>query len=86
MGSLTRPYEKDRIPHIDGLRAIAALSVLASHVVSYNPLITQVWVRRIIPEGAHGIDLFFILSGFCLSYPTLAALEEGGSSVFDTAS
>jgi len=27
----------------------------------------------ILSQGAHGVDLFFVISGFCLSYPTLAA-------------
>jgi peptidoglycan/LPS O-acetylase OafA/YrhL len=33
--------------------------------------------------GAHGVDLFFVISGFCLAYPYLARLRASGSLVLD---
>lgn len=51
--------DQRRIGHlafIDGLRAVAVLSVLASHL--YGPL---------LPGGFAGVDVFFVISGFVVS-------------------
>ena len=73
---------KHRIGYIDGLRAVAVLSVVACHCASIYPAdFTQhpiLW--RTLLAGKHGVDLFFVLSGFCLAYPTLKRLREQGQS------
>lgn len=38
----------------------------------------------VLRTGMHGVDLFFVLSGFCLSYPTLSRLDAQGGAAFDT--
>jgi len=73
------------IDYLDGLRAIAVSLVVLRHVVLFAPaLATGVWLHA-MQEGAHGVDLFFIISGFCLSYPTLAALRDERSARFNIA-
>jgi peptidoglycan/LPS O-acetylase OafA/YrhL len=39
----------------------------------------------LLRAGSHGVDLFFVLSGFCLSYPTIARMQRDGFARFDVA-
>jgi peptidoglycan/LPS O-acetylase OafA/YrhL len=61
-----------RLESVDGLRAIAVLAVVAHHA-SLLPF----------AYGARGVDLFFVISGFCLSLPTLRRLQAGEPFRFD---
>ena len=74
---------RHRIDYIDGLRAIAVLVVLVSHVALHGN--TDATTYRVLMEGAHGVDLFFVLSGFCLAFPTLVKLRDGTARAFDVA-
>jgi len=60
------PHPKYRAD-IDGLRAVAVLSVLAFHAF---PLRFQ--------GGFVGVDVFFVISGFLISSILLGSLEHGG--------
>jgi peptidoglycan/LPS O-acetylase OafA/YrhL len=64
-----------RTAYIDGLRGLAALLVVFRHgplvfVGLNNPANPILFVSRL---GYSGVDLFFVLSGFCLAYPTIAS-------------
>ena len=64
-----------RFPNLDGMRAIAALSVLVYHVVGTYSLVEQ---RRqpwgfIFTFGNFGVSIFFLLSGFLLYRPFVLA-------------
>lgn len=63
-----------RVRYIDGLRAVAVLAVVVSHAAPVNSAFHL---------GAHGLDLFFVLSGFCLSYPLLERKQRVGKFTFD---
>lgn len=72
-------YPKHRIGYIDGLRATAVLLVVAAHVFQDNT------VARRLALGTQGVDLFFVISGFCLSYPTLVKFYASGCAEFNIA-
>jgi peptidoglycan/LPS O-acetylase OafA/YrhL len=76
-----------RVAYLDGLRALAILLVVLSHVTRYHPWLSahrhSFW-GFMLRQG-HGVELFFVLSGFCLTYPTLAKLADKGELRFDLA-
>ena len=51
-------------PDIDGLRAVAVLSVILFHID-----------KRLIPGGFVGVDIFFVISGFLISLHILQEIE-----------
>jgi peptidoglycan/LPS O-acetylase OafA/YrhL len=57
---------------IDGLRAIAILSVVLYHVSA-----------NVLPGGFIGVDIFFVISGYLISSLIFKELEQGGFSFAD---
>jgi peptidoglycan/LPS O-acetylase OafA/YrhL len=61
-----------RVPELDGIRGIAILTVLLYHFFSYTMLhgswtgLARV-LGRATENGSHGVDLFFVLSGFLIT-------------------
>jgi peptidoglycan/LPS O-acetylase OafA/YrhL len=72
-----------RIRYVDGLRAVAVLSVVAFHAGKYSRADLAHLFPRIVMQGHHGVELFFVISGFCLSYPALCIVYERGMASFD---
>ena len=58
------------VPHIDGLRAIAVLAVIAYHL-------DESW----LPGGFAGVDVFFAISGFVVA-ASVHAWNRGGFAAF----
>lgn len=75
---------RHRIAYIDGLRAVAVLLVVAYHAAELK-LTRSSLLGSFLEHGTHGVELFFVLSGFCLSYPALRRLRSHGLSPFDVA-
>jgi peptidoglycan/LPS O-acetylase OafA/YrhL len=78
-----RPSSGARLPGIEGLRAIAACSILVYHTWLYAPpgrsnagLGT---LDSFMPSLTYGVILFFTLSGFLLYRPFAAAIVRGRS-------
>ena len=60
-------HPKPTIPAIDGLRAIAVLSVIIFHADFLNAL----------PGGFTGVDIFFVISGYVISQSLSARAHSG---------
>ena len=58
-------------PDIDGLRAVAVLSVFLYHIT----------VRPLVPGGFVGVDVFFVISGFLITMILVAELETSRFSL-----
>lgn len=71
-----------RFPNLDGMRAIAALSVLVYHVVGTYSLVEQRRVSWafIFTFGNFGVSIFFLLSGFLLYRPFVLADLRGSAA------
>lgn len=79
---------RERLEFVDGLRAVAVLSVLAFHAAAHDGALVAAspkFLADILRQGCHGVDLFFVLSGFCLSYPWIHAAARGAAPDFETA-
>lgn len=81
--NLSRPY----FENLNGLRAIGALSVFFFHAFSignslwgdfYQETYFQ-WIAKIFSKGNYGVSLFFVLSGFLITYLLLYEAKAKGS-------
>lgn len=58
------------LPSLDGIRALAVLAVIASHLpvlLSYQHPTPWPWLNKFISGGFLGVDVFFVLSGFLIT-------------------
>lgn len=69
----SRPESVVRFTYVDALRGIAALSVLVYHFTGslirnfpHNPLPKPIF--SLLSHGNMGVEVFFVLSGFVISY------------------
>lgn len=79
--------EKDHLPNLDGLRTLAAFTVVLGHchAVSAFPIHADSslqWLKRLLFEqAALGVQFFFVLSGFLITRIVLR--EQGQEKGFD---
>jgi peptidoglycan/LPS O-acetylase OafA/YrhL len=76
------PSSGSRLPGIEGLRALAASSIVLVHVWGFSTphgaaLGSRQWIGDALSSLAVGVTLFFTLSGFLLYRPFAAAIARG---------
>jgi peptidoglycan/LPS O-acetylase OafA/YrhL len=71
------------IKPLDGLRGVAILLVVVPHLAFAGMLPGPDWVQHALATVAHGVDIFFVLSGFGLAYPLIAERLAGRSGRLD---
>lgn len=64
-----------RLDYIQGLRGIAVALVVAYHITTWAGIEGK--PRQLSVLGAMGVDLFFVISGFCMTWPLLTRGDVG---------
>jgi exopolysaccharide production protein ExoZ len=68
---------REHVKPLDGLRGLAILLVVIPHLDNAGLLHAPAIVERILAYSGHGVDLFFVLSGFGLAFPLIEARLAG---------
>ncbi len=76
--ALAPPPSHPRFALIDGLRAVAALTVLAVHVALMTNAFGTPVVGRLLAHLNIGVSIFFLISGFLLYRPFIAHRAAAG--------
>jgi peptidoglycan/LPS O-acetylase OafA/YrhL len=71
------PVRLAALPMLDGLRAVAALAVLLTHVAFQTGEVTRGAGGALLARFDVGVAVFFVLSGFLLYRPHAVALQTG---------
>ena len=66
-----------RYAAVEGLRAVAALLVVLTHVAYWTGYVDAGFLGGLASRGDLGVAVFFVLSGFLLSRPWLEAAFRG---------
>jgi len=77
--STPRVAQPQRLDFLDALRGLAAVYVIAYHLI-YIPspnLAVPAWARLWAINGGTGVTLFFVISAFSLFYTTPARFKQG---------
>ena len=74
------PHKSARLSGLDGLRCIAILLVILSHLCSRLDAQSQNFVlRAIVNRAAWGVVFFFVISGFLITWLLVSEQDKSGS-------
>jgi peptidoglycan/LPS O-acetylase OafA/YrhL len=73
---------REEIKSLTSLRGIAAMAVVLQHFSATAQRYCVVTIPSLAPHGYMAVDLFFVLSGFIMSYTYLASFEALGLRAF----
>ncbi len=80
-GRLSCPHDA-RLPALDGLRAVAALLVVATHAAYLTGFtVNGGLLGRLAGRGDFGVAIFFALSGFLLHYRLVSDARDGRTDI-----
>ncbi|QDO87420.1 acyltransferase [Ornithinimicrobium ciconiae] len=72
-----------RLTGIDTLRGLSAIAVLVCHIAGYWTFMNLPWkLPQLMALGAHGVDIFIVISGFVLFLPVVRAMGQLDSKQF----
>jgi peptidoglycan/LPS O-acetylase OafA/YrhL len=69
---------KNRLPGLDGLRALSVLAVIFLHLYSVGSLPQTAFWSEISQHGGNGVTVFFVLSGFLITWLLLGEESDTG--------
>lgn len=79
-GGLEAVSRVDRVPALTGVRAVAALLVVATHAAYTTGKYTHGYAGLVYSRMEIGVPIFFVLSGFLLFGPWVRAAAAGSPS------
>ena len=79
-GGLEAVSQVDRVPALTGVRALAALLVVATHAAYTTSKYTHGFLGSVYSRLEIGVPIFFVLSGFLLFGPWVEAAAAGAPS------
>ncbi len=77
-GGLESVSKSERVASLTGIRAVAALLVMATHAAYTTGKYTHGYVGLVYSRMEMGVPIFFVLSGFLLFGPWVKAAATGG--------
>ena len=77
-GSVQRADGGMRVASLTGIRAVAALLVVATHAAYTTGKYTHGYAGLVYSRLEIGVPIFFVLSGFLLFRPWVRAVVTGG--------
>ena len=69
----------NRIPSLDGIRAISIMMVLLSHLVGTKNFEVSPWISRLANMGSLGVKIFFVISGYLITTLLIAEYKKTGT-------
>ena len=78
-GGLEQTAHVDRVASLTGIRAVAALLVIGTHAAYVTGKYTHGYWGLAGARMEIGVPIFFVLSGFLLFRPWVAAAATGGA-------
>lgn len=79
-GGLESVSTPERVASLTGIRAVAALLVMATHAAYTTGKYTHGYVGLVYSRMEIGVPIFFVLSGFLLFGPWVKAAASGGAA------